>query len=118
MHPLDTLDRVLQERIRQLPENSYVSALVNQGQDAILQKVGEETTEFILAAKNARNLRTPPNHARSDADLPTDQGSAEAEQAVVHELTDLLFHCMVALADLDISFDQIIEEIERRNVSR
>jgi phosphoribosyl-ATP pyrophosphohydrolase len=72
--------------------DSYTSRLLTdkKGIDKILEKVGEESTEFILAVKNGVPERT------------------------VEETSDLLFHILVALRAADIDFSDVIAELERR----
>ena len=87
---LKELYRIIEERKRELPENSYTASLFRKGEDRILQKVGEEAIETILALK-----------------------SGNKEEAI-YEVSDLLYHLMVALVDKDISLDEIAEELNRR----
>lgn len=97
----DTLQRlaaVLESRKRSDPEKSYVARLFHKGDDAILKKVGEEATEVVMAAKDAR-------HAGD---------SAEARQKLVNETADLWFHCMVMLAHHGLSPDDVLAELARR----
>lgn len=93
MKMTDTLEKiaeVLETRKTHDPESSYVAALYREGTDAILKKLGEETTEVIIAAKNTDN------------------------QAIVHEIADLWFHSLVLLSSLDLKPDHIFRELERR----
>lgn len=76
------------------PETSYVSRLFHKGDDAVLKKIGEEATEVVLAAKDVR------------------QGGAPA--ALVGEVADLWFHCLVMLSHYDLSPADVIAELERR----
>ena len=87
---LKELYQIVEERKRELPENSYTASLFRKGEDRILQKVGEEAIETILALK-----------------------SGNKEEAI-YEVSDLLYHLMVALVDKDISLDEIAEELNRR----
>ncbi|MCH9673031.1 MAG: phosphoribosyl-ATP diphosphatase [Gammaproteobacteria bacterium] len=87
---LTRLAEVLEARKSAAADDSYVASLYHKGLDAILQKVGEEATETILAAKG---------------------GDAEA---VVREVADLWFHTMVMLAKLDLHPDDVLNELERR----
>jgi phosphoribosyl-ATP pyrophosphohydrolase len=81
-------------------EDSYVASLHKKGLNKILEKVGEEATETLLAAKDAAS------------------GSATSKQAVISETADLWFHCMVMLSHLDLHPDQVLEELEKRfNIS-
>ena len=72
--------------------DSYTSRLLTdrKGIDKVLEKVGEESTEFILAVKNGVSERT------------------------VEETSDLLFHVLVALRAADVEFSDVIAELERR----
>lgn len=83
------------------PEKSYVASLISKGEDAILQKVGEEAFELVLAAKN---------HQGS-----TDPASKETTKiAVVKELADLWFHQLVWMAQADITPEDVELELGRR----
>ncbi len=70
--------------------SSYVAFLVQKGEDQILKKIGEETTEVVLAAKG------------------------QDRAALVHELTDLWFHCLVLMAEKEISLEDIDNELKSR----
>ena len=70
--------------------DSYVCRLLEKGEDKILQKLGEEAVETILAAKS---------------------GDAEA---LVYELADLAFHALVLLGKKGISPERVARELERR----
>ena len=70
--------------------SSYVASLVQKGEDKILKKIAEEATEVVLAAK----------------------GNDRA--ALVHELTDLWFHCLVLMAEKEISLLDIDNEFLSR----
>jgi phosphoribosyl-ATP pyrophosphohydrolase len=72
------------------PASSYVAALFAKGEDAILKKIGEEATEFVMAAKDG------------------------ARDKMTNEGADLLFHLMVALAKYDLSLNDIERELARR----
>lgn len=76
------------------PEASYVASLHAKGLNKILEKVGEEAIETVLAAKDA-----------SDAD---------SRQALVGETADLWFHSLVMLSHLDLSYRDVLGELERR----
>jgi phosphoribosyl-ATP pyrophosphohydrolase len=83
---------VIQDRAENPTQESYTSRLLGdiKGIDKVLEKVGEESTEFILAAKNGVKERT------------------------VEEASDLLFHLLVALRAADIDLSDVIEELNRR----
>jgi len=81
-------------------DSSYVASLFEKGLNKILEKVGEEATETIIAAKDAA------------------PGGSQARQALVHEVADLWFHTMVMLSHLDLSQSQVLEELQKRfNIS-
>ena len=90
---LDALDRVLAGRRDQDPEASYVASLHHKGLDKILEKVGEEAIETLIAAKNAANVGTDP---------------------LVRETADLWFHSLVMLSHLGLSHRDVLEELARR----
>jgi len=83
---------VISMRARSPDPVSYTSRLLTdvKGIDKVLEKVGEESTEFILAVKNGVNERT-------------------AEEAA-----DLLFHLLVALRAADVDLSDVMKELERR----
>jgi|SRR6185437_9439509 len=76
------------------PDKSYVSRLFAKGDDAILKKIGEEATETVMAAKDARVT-----------------GDAEK---VLYECADLWFHSMIMLAQFDLTPQQVLDELARR----
>lgn len=96
----DTLDRLAAViESRKLanggdPEKSYVSRLFAKGDDAILKKIGEEATETVMAAKDARH----------DGD----------NSKVLYECADLWFHTLVMLAQFDLTPQQVLDELARR----
>ena len=76
------------------PATSYVARLFSKGDDAILKKIGEEATETVMAAKDVR---------------------AGADGAkLLYEVADLWFHCAVLLARFDLSPQQVLDELARR----
>lgn len=94
MSVLDELNGILDERRGADPDASYVASLYTKGLNKILEKVGEEATEVIIAAKDAADT----------------QGKDE----VVKEVADLWFHCMVMLNELDRSHRDVLAELEKR----
>lgn len=91
---LDALDAVLEQRKRAAPESSYVASLYHKGLNKMLEKVGEESTEMILAAKDAER-------------------TGETRD-LVGETADLWFHSLVALHHLGLSSDDVLQELARR----
>jgi phosphoribosyl-ATP pyrophosphohydrolase len=89
----DTLARlaaVIEQRRAGDPDKSYVARLFHKGTDAILKKIGEEATETVMAAKDGDGAR------------------------LVHEVADLWFHSMLALAAFGKSPTDVLAELERR----
>lgn len=76
------------------PEKSYVARLFAKGDDAILKKIGEEATETVMAAKDAR----------VDGD----------KSKVLYECADLWFHSLVMLAQFDLTPQDVLNELARR----
>lgn len=99
---LAQLDTILTERKSADKDSSYVASLYHKGLNKILEKVGEEATESILAAKEFE-LTQKLGH------------NADAQRAdVVYEMADLWFHSLVVMAYLDLSSDEILGELARR----
>ena len=76
------------------PATSYVARLFVKGDDAILKKIGEEATETVMAAKDARV-------------------SGDASK-VLYECADLWFHSMIMLAQFDLTPQDVVNELARR----
>lgn len=76
------------------PDTSYVARLFAKGDDAILKKIGEEATETVMAAKDAR----------VDGD----------HTHVLYECADLWFHTLIMLARFDLHPDDVLRELARR----
>ncbi|MCK0745372.1 phosphoribosyl-ATP diphosphatase [Chromohalobacter nigrandesensis] len=93
---LAQLSDVLATRRHADPDSSYVAKLHAKGLNKILEKVGEETTETLLAAKDAEH------------------GNDETRQALVAETADLWFHSLVMLSHLDIDHQAVLDELARR----
>jgi phosphoribosyl-ATP pyrophosphohydrolase len=91
---LKQLADVLEQRKQSSADESYVASLHQKGLNKILEKVGEESVETILAAR--------------DAEQSGDNSK------VVYETADLWFHSLVMLSHLDIEVDDILNELERR----
>ncbi|WP_110657006.1 phosphoribosyl-ATP diphosphatase [Salinicola halimionae] len=97
---LEQLAAVLDARRSADPDSSYVAQLHHRGLNKILEKVGEEATETLLAAK----------------DVEVDD--AQSRQALIGEVADLWFHSLVMLSHLDIDHREVLAELARRfNVS-
>lgn len=86
------LYEMLQGRKAEMPENSYTTYLFEKGLDKILKKVGEESTEVIIA------------------------GKAEDKAETVYEIADLAYHVMVLMVELGISVDDVLDELASRHI--
>lgn len=91
---LDELYKIIEDRKRNLPEGSYVASLFKKGKDRIIQKVGEEATEVVIAAKN------------------------EEKDIIISESADLLFHLLVMLSVYGIRPEDILHELDKRNINK
>ena len=89
--PLGRLEEIIARRHMERPEGSYTTYLFEKGLDKILKKVGEETSEVIIAAKNP--------------------GTAELRS----ETADLLYHLMVLMRERGLSLDEVLGELDRRH---
>jgi len=87
---LDELYSVIESRKRELPESSYTAYLFEQGLDKILKKLGEESSETIIAAKN------------------------EDRDALIREVSDLLYHLIVLLVERGVTLSEVRDELARR----
>ncbi|HSG89858.1 MAG TPA: phosphoribosyl-ATP diphosphatase [Pseudomonadales bacterium] len=94
MNVIESLTRVLVARRGADADSSYVASLYARGLNRILEKVGEEATETILAAKDVQDDRT--------------------RAALVNETADLWFHTMVMLVHQGIEPVRVLDELERR----
>ncbi|WFE69338.1 phosphoribosyl-ATP diphosphatase [Thiomicrospira sp. R3] len=87
---LEQLDQILEQRKNESADSSYVASLYAKGLDKILKKVGEESVETIMAAKDNDN------------------------EHLVYEIADLWFHTLVLLAHKNLSSSEVLIELERR----
>ena len=87
---LNELYALIETRKRDRPAGSYTTYLFDQGLDKILKKVGEESSETIIAAKN------------KDVSL------------LCGEVSDLLYHLLVLMVDRGVTLEQVREELTRR----
>lgn len=94
---LDTLNEVLKQRRHAKAEDSYVASLHHKGLNKILEKVGEEATETLLAAKDAEH------------------GGEAERQALISETADLWFHSLVMLSHLNMDHQAVLDELARRS---
>ena len=89
---LEGLYQLLLGRKKELPEGSYTTYLFRKGIDKILKKVGEESTEVIIAAK------------------------ADDRAETIYEIADLAYHVMVLMVQMGISVEDIRAELASRHV--
>jgi len=84
------LSETLAARRNADPETSYTAKLFSKGPDSILKKIGEESAELIMAAKDGKRLN------------------------IVYESADLMYHMMALLAFYGISAEDVLNELQRR----
>ena len=92
-NPLKVLESVydiIKERKAHPQDGSYTNYLFGKGTDKILQKLGEECTEIVIAAKNPE----PEN--------------------IKYEISDFLYHMMVLMVEKGVSWEEITEELDKR----
>ena len=89
---LEGLYQLLQSRKKELPEGSYTTYLFQKGLDKILKKVGEESTEVIIA------------------------GKAEDKAETIYEIADLAYHVLVLMVQMGSSVEDIRKELASRHI--
>jgi phosphoribosyl-ATP pyrophosphohydrolase/phosphoribosyl-AMP cyclohydrolase len=87
---LDELYSVLDSRIKEKSDNSYTYALHKKGLDEIIKKIGEESTEIIIASKH------------------------QTKKRVIYEIADLIYHLIVLMVEKKITLDEIFGELRAR----
>ena len=94
LHPfcLQSLYALLLGRKAEKPEGSYTTYLFEKGIDKILKKVGEECTEVIVA------------------------GKGDDKKETIYELADLCYHCMVLMAQMNITVEEVRDELASRHI--
>ena len=85
------LFELIKKRKINLPENSYTTKLFKEGENRIIQKVGEEAVETVIAAKN------------------------RDKKEIINETSDLIYHLFVMLAEQEIEFEDVIENLKKRH---
>lgn len=88
---LQQLSEIIKERKEKLPENSYTTKLFKEGENRIIQKVGEEAIESLIAAKN------------------------NDKEEIINEVSDLLYHIIVMLEQKDIELSDVVTNLEKRH---
>ena len=89
---IDGLYSLLEGRKKDMPAGSYTTYLFEKGIDKILKKIGEESTEVIIA------------------------GKANDKKETVYEIADLTYHIMVMMVEMGISVDDVRRELASRHV--
>jgi phosphoribosyl-ATP pyrophosphohydrolase/phosphoribosyl-AMP cyclohydrolase len=110
---LRQLDAVLTERKAASPDSSYVASLYHKGLNKILEKVGEESTESIIAAKDLETALAQNQNFKAGDDSDN-QTLKAAQHELVYEIADVWFHTLVTLAWFNIGSEQILTELGRR----
>ena len=87
---LNELFDLVKERKKELPPNSYTTRLFKEGANRIIQKVGEEAIETVIAAKN------------------------RDKNEIINETSDLIYHLFVMLAEQEIEFSVIVDNLKNR----
>jgi len=89
---LDEVFAVIEDRKAELPEDSYTASLFTheKGENAVLEKLGEESTELLLAAKD------------------------DDREEIAHESADIVYHLLVLLAMKDMDLEDLREELSER----
>jgi phosphoribosyl-ATP pyrophosphohydrolase len=89
---LDRLFATIEDRKETLPADSYTASLFTheKGENAVLEKLGEETTELVLAAKD------------------------DDREELAHESADIVYHLLVLLAMKDVDLDDLRAELRNR----
>jgi phosphoribosyl-ATP pyrophosphohydrolase len=89
---LDELFEVIEQRKADLPEGSYTASLFTheKGENAVLEKLGEETTELLLAAKD------------------------DDHDEIAHESADIVYHLLVLLSMKEMGLDDLREALRER----
>jgi len=95
MDIIEKLTRTLESRRDADPATSYVASLYAKGLNKILEKIGEESTEVILAAKEV------------------ERGADKA--VLIHEVADLWFHSLVALVHLNVDPQEVLQALKDRS---
>lgn len=88
---LYNLFELIKKRKEELPENSYTTSLFKSGMDRIIQKVGEESIETVIAAKN------------------------RDKSEILNESADLIYHLFVMLAEQEIEFTEVVATLQKRS---
>jgi phosphoribosyl-ATP pyrophosphohydrolase len=89
---LEKIFKIIEDRKANPKAGSYTNQLLDEGEDRVLQKVGEEAVEVLLAAKG------------------------QGKERLISELADLTYHCLVLLVQQGLRLEDIGAELERRHM--
>ena len=88
---LNKLFEIIEERKVNPTEKSYTASLFAEGEDRILQKIGEEATEVIIASKG------------------------QGDQRIIEEISDLFYHTLVLLSEKGLKLSDVEDELRKRH---
>lgn len=91
---LNEIYLMIEDRIKKLPQGSRVAEIYKEGLDRIIQKVGEEAVEVVIAAKG------------------------KDRQRIIEETADLWFMTLVLLAAKNITLNKIFDELDKRKTNK
>ncbi len=94
---LTDLQQILQSRKNADPNKSYTAKLFSKGNDALLKKIAEESSEFVLAAKDFQYANNSQNRSH-----------------LIYESADLIYHLLATLTFHNVDFSEICQELKRR----
>ena len=85
------MEQLIRLRKEEMTQGSYTTYLFTEGLDKILKKVGEETTEVVIGAKN------------------------RDRNELIYEVSDLVYHVLVLLAEQEVTVEEIRQELAKRH---
>lgn len=91
MNKIESLITVIKENKKKDPAQSYTAKLFEKGLEEIQKKFGEECIELIIAA------------------------STQEKEKVIYEASDVIYHLLVLLEKLEVSFEDVLSELEKRS---
>lgn len=95
---LEKLSEIVKDKVKKQEKNSYSAEIALQGLEKINRKIGEEALEVVIAAfMNEKN------------------NNEKTRQELIGEICDLYYHSLILLAYSNIEFDEILQELTKRN---
>jgi phosphoribosyl-ATP pyrophosphohydrolase len=88
---LEELYTIIESRKKNMPSDSYAASLFRDGEDRIIQKIGEEATEVVIAAKN------------------------NSKDRQISEISDLLFHLLILMVQQNLTLPMIYSQLAKRD---